>query len=420
MHRRLGAFAALQIAVLARPAAAQVDSARAAEHFAEAAALCQREAGRLWGISLCGPMVFADAATGTIAVSRPAPDAPRPRALGYANTAVEWGGERWAAFVWPAIPQDSTVRARMLLHELFHRVQPELGLYVASSPGTNDHLDTRQGRYWMQLEWRALDRALETGGTERRGAVADALGFRHARRQLESDAAENERISEINEGLAQYTGTAAAASPDAATASAIEQLRSAPQRETFVRTFAYPSGAAYGLLLDAYAPEWRRRITAGDDLGALLAEAADVERSDDPDAAALRYGGADLLAAEVALEAERERRIAKLRARFVTGPVLVLPRGRGASFVTTGVTPIPGAGTVLPSYRVQGEWGEIEASHVLVSTDGNALAVPGPFTRDGTRLAGEGWTVVLADTWDLEPGPRPGDYRVVRSQNAAE
>ena len=416
MHRCRFAPVALLAAVAASPLEAQVDSTRASEYFAEAEALCEREAGRLWGVSLCGPMVFADPGTGTIATSRPAPDAPRPRALGYANATFEWGGERWAAFVWPTVPQDSAVRARMLLHELFHRVQPELGLYVAASPGTNDHLDTRDGRYLMQLEWRALARALETGGVERSRAVADALTFRRVRRQTASGAAENERISEINEGLAQYTGTAAgAASPGAATVSAIEQLLSASERESFVRTFAYPSGAAYGLLLDACAPDWRRSITADDDLGALLEQATEVPRIADADSAALRYGGAELLAAETAREEARARRIAELRARFVDGPVLILPRGSGASFLTAGVTPLPGAGTVMPSYRVEGEWGTIVAREVLVSPDGNTLTVPGPFKRDGAQLTGDGWTVILAEGWAVETGARTGDFELARS-----
>ncbi|HVS14210.1 MAG TPA: hypothetical protein VMV46_09815 [Thermoanaerobaculia bacterium] len=50
-------------------------------------------------------MVFADPVTGTIAANGPVPDAPRPRALGFANAAVEWGGERWATFVWSMTPE---------------------------------------------------------------------------------------------------------------------------------------------------------------------------------------------------------------------------------------------------------------------------------------------------------------------------
>ena len=63
----------LFVVVAAAPAAAQVDQARAEQYFKEAKALCERDGGRLWGVSLCGPMVIADAATGTIATSQPGP-----------------------------------------------------------------------------------------------------------------------------------------------------------------------------------------------------------------------------------------------------------------------------------------------------------------------------------------------------------
>src|SRR6516165_396629 len=68
---------------LTQSAFAQVDQERAEQYFKEAATICAREGGRLWGISLCGPMVFADVATGTIATSQPPPDGPRPRTLGF-------------------------------------------------------------------------------------------------------------------------------------------------------------------------------------------------------------------------------------------------------------------------------------------------------------------------------------------------
>ena len=38
-------------------AVAQVDQQRAQEYFKEAQALCERDGGRLWGVSICAPMV---------------------------------------------------------------------------------------------------------------------------------------------------------------------------------------------------------------------------------------------------------------------------------------------------------------------------------------------------------------------------
>ena len=72
------------------PAAAQVDQQRADAYFKEAAAICQRDDGRLWGVSLCGPMVFADARTRTLATNQPRPTGEQPQTLGFANAPIEW------------------------------------------------------------------------------------------------------------------------------------------------------------------------------------------------------------------------------------------------------------------------------------------------------------------------------------------
>src|SRR5262245_20344301 len=205
--RGLMRSAVLCLCLLAAPSLArgQVDSALAQSYFHEAAALCERDGGKLWGVSLCGPMVFADAATKTIATSQPAPEAPHPKGLGFLNAPVTWGGTRWSAYVWALVRgRDERERGVLFIHELFHRIQSELKLMAGA--GETDHLDTLEGRYWMQLEWRALSRALTTSGETRAAAIRDALAFRRARRTEFPATGTNEAADEINEGLAEYTG----------------------------------------------------------------------------------------------------------------------------------------------------------------------------------------------------------------------
>jgi hypothetical protein len=398
------------------PAFGQVDQHRAAAYFAEARAMCERDGGRLWGVSLCGPMVFADAPSGAMATNQEPPAGERPRVLGFANTAVDWGGTRWASYIWAFVPADDEVRRKQLLmHELFHRVQPELGLLQGA--GSNDHLDTLEGRYWLRLEWRALARAISTPAS-RREAVRDALAFRAARRALFPGAAERERVEEMNEGLAQYTGTVLAASSGReAASSAAAQLGAAEAQATFVRTFAYASGVGYGVLLDAASPGWRRPPLATADLGSLLSAALAVGPSPSATAAAARYDGGQLRAAEEERDAQQRAKVAQLRQKFVEGPVLRFPRGRGgAVFETRGVTPI-GVGTVFSSYRVAGPWGAFETtSGVLVSTDGSTLVVAAPPGPHGRTLHGDGWSLTLADGWVVRAGPRAGDLQVVRER----
>src|SRR5262245_65406096 len=74
------------------PAAAQVDQQRAEGYFKEAATICQRDGGRLWGVSLCGPMVFADVRTRTLATNKPRPAGEWTRDLGFTIEPVGWAG----------------------------------------------------------------------------------------------------------------------------------------------------------------------------------------------------------------------------------------------------------------------------------------------------------------------------------------
>ena len=120
-----------------------------------------------------------------------------------AGTVTTWAGVRWIMLPWP-LPREQPERLRFLAHETWHRVHDQLGLPGANP--TNAHLDTRDGRTWLQLEWRALEAALQHAGGERRRATEDALTFRAYRRQLFPGAAAEERALEMNKGPAEYTG----------------------------------------------------------------------------------------------------------------------------------------------------------------------------------------------------------------------
>jgi len=402
----------------ALPAAAQVDQQRAQAYFKEVQALCDRDGGRLWGVSLCGPMVIGDLRTQTFATSQPAPEGARPLFVGLANAPVQWGGATWAAYVWDFVVNATpTRRNELFLHELFHGVQPQLGLSVPAL--TSEHLDGLDGRYWLRLEWRALERALQDSEAQRDRAVREALAFRQARHTLYPASVESERATEIMEGLASYTGTMVAAqSASEAIASALERLAAAEAQESFVRTFAYASGPAYGLLLDASSPGWRRRLRSTDDLATLVMRALDVQPATDATASAARYGGAEILGSEQRREQQRQERVAELSRRFVDGPVLLIPGGGSASSDSRGAVVIPGNGTVyFGAYRASGNWGTLDADKgVLVASNGDSRRVSAPVRRDDGTLSGDGWTFKAATGWVVREGARRGDYEVVRER----
>jgi hypothetical protein len=143
-----------------------------------------------------------------------------------------------------------------------------------------------------------------------------------------------------------------------------------------------------------------------------------VQPVGDAAAAAVRYGGAELRAAEEERERQRQARIAELRQQFIDGPVLVMP-GAGAGLSNSlGAVVIPDVGTIyFGAYRQTGEWGTLEAEKgVLVSSDGRTRRLPLPVRRDDITVGGEGWTVKAAPGWVVREGSRRGDYELVRQQ----
>jgi hypothetical protein len=241
---------------------------------------------------------------------------------------------------------------------------------------------------------------LESTGNDRAEAIADALAFRRERRRLFSNAADNERRDEIREGLASYTGIAAwANSPADARRAAASAL--AGGEWSFVGNFEASSGPAYGVLLDELMPEWRRQVRSTSDLGEMLATAADRPPTPDPVAAAARYDGATLRAAEEARDRAQQIRVAELLQRFVEGPVLTMPAGGSGTSDTRGSVGIPGVGTVLfNNFTLSAQWGRLSAdSGVLRSADGRTLSVPVTVPLEGSDLRGDGWSVTLNPGW---------------------
>jgi len=412
--------AVVMVTGLAPRLAAQVDQQLARQYFQEAQALCARDAGRLWGVSVCAPMVIYDRATQTIATSHPQPAGPLPQLLGFVNAPLKWGDTTWAAFVWDFFPgRPARRRQELLLHEMFHGVQGRLG--VAAPFAASEHLDALEGRYWLRLEWRALDRALQATGSARREAVRDALAFRQARRLHYPAGVEAERAQEITEGLAAYTATVLVADTPA---DAIESARdllvvTGDPAESYVRTFAYLSGPAYGVLLDAASPGWPRRVRSTDDLGSLLATALGVEPAPDAQAAAARYAAHEVRASEERRAQLQRERLAELRRRFVDGPVLHIQGGGSASSDSRGAVVLEGAGTVFfGSYRATVAAGRLEAEGgVLVSREGTSRWVPAPVLRADGNVVGDGWTFTVSPGWVVRPAARRGDYEIVRRES---
>ncbi|MGH9764494.1 MAG: hypothetical protein ACREDR_08400 [Blastocatellia bacterium] len=437
--RLLTAFCAVSLflstLVTVKPdAAAGIDPASAAAVFAEAKQCSDRDGGRLWGVAIYGPMMFVDPETREIVTNRPAPEGGLkesdgvyighlPETVGIANTATDWAGVRWSMIEWP-LPDNALMRERLLMHESFHRIQPEIGLRL-SNP-SNAHLDSEQGRVWLRLEWHALKKALTAGGEERKAAVRDALTFRAYRRQVFPKAATEERALEMNEGLAEYTGVRLAAdSNESAIEAAVKQIESKDNAPSFVRSFAYTSGPAYGLLLDESGAKWRKGLTSDADFGAMLQSAYELTLPTGIAASATKeaaqYDGDKVFAEERSRAEEHEKALEAYRTRLVNGPVLVLPVSEhmNYSFNPNNLIPIDENNIVYPTISVRDDWGflNVTGGALMVRTkEGEErFQVQAPSSQS-SPIRGDGWTLELAPGWQLSPGPRKTDFTVIKTQ----
>jgi hypothetical protein len=224
-------------------------------------------------------------------------------------------------------------------------------------------------------------------------------------------AGEHERALEANEGLAEYTGFAMRGTSDSESRIALaERLARLDREASFVRSFAYETGPAYGLLLDAAAPGWTRRFRPTDDLSVALGIASRVQIDESQaDAAAARYGGTQLRAAEQKRSKERAERTARYRALFVTGPVLEISlEGARYGFDPNTVFSLEGVGSYYPTLDVTGDWGRLSVK------DGAVIA--SDFSRVFVPANGKGWTLDLNPGWKIVPGTRTADQTVVRSE----
>lgn len=410
-------------------AAPPFDPGQAKVWFDEAHRQCSADHGRLWGESLCGPMMFVDPVTrriianqadaqGKLQAEKGVFTGRLPDDVSLANSTVAWAGVSWAQMLWP-MPADAGERRTLMAHESFHRIEPGVGL-APPPEGSNDHLDTLQGRYLMQLEWRALGQALAaTDEKGRREHSEDALLFRAARYQQFPHAAATERALERNEGLAEYTGvTVGALSPRERVQLARKDLAVREQTPSFVRSFAYATGPAYGWLLDRYLPDWRQQIRASDiGLSQLLATALRYHpitvSEHEVQARAAAYHGAALLASEQQREQRHQQQLARYKATLVDGPLLVLPlHDPNVMFNPSTLVSMGDAGTVYPTMKVISDWGTIEVRDAaLMSPDWKRLTVAAPADASAHAglVQGQGWTLKLKAGWQIASGPRKGD-----------
>lgn len=140
------------VIALGRVVAADIppETQLAIKALGEFSRVCTDDGILLWRKSLCGPLMLVEPSTRAAITNRPDPDGKFrkdgdvyvgtfPAQFTPSNTDIRWNGQAWSTVMLP-LPPDPFRRLRLLTHESFHRMQPELGLRASDQP--NAHLDT--------------------------------------------------------------------------------------------------------------------------------------------------------------------------------------------------------------------------------------------------------------------------------------
>jgi hypothetical protein len=298
-------------------------------------------------------------------------------------------------------------RLSNLIHESFHRIQPLIGfdsLYEIQSV----HLDTKEGRIFLKLELEALKKALISEKPE--SHLENALLFRQYRYQLFPDAKISENSLEINEGLAEYTGTLlSGGSKNELQKYMISRIDWFYKAPTFVRSFAYFTIPVYGYFMQQSNDKWNLKINKKSNLTDFILEFFDVKRTKLSIEGMMKIGKSYKIDSIIKFEQNREstrlEQIKKYRAQFLGNNILKIRlENMNIAFSPGNLVPLDSFGTVYPFLRITDNWGvlEVDSCGALVSSDYKYVTISYPEIITDTLIRGKGWKLKLYKNWKIE------------------
>lgn len=360
--------------------------------------LCNNDNGKLWGLNLYSPVLGIDSLRNVVSN---VPDAPQvfPEDMPVANSTTELDGKRWTIVLWP-IPGDERAQSILLIHEMFHYRQPELGLAPDRNPN-NAHLSNRDARTLLKLEWNALKKAVSSKGERKKAALVDALSFRTWRWHLYPGSVADECALEILEGLSEYTGRRIAFPSDKAYIRDLSYFDYLYELDNLTRSFAYLSGPLYGMVLDQSGYPWQKEMKADSDLGSVVMKSYGIELPEDLETAVetakVKYGFDEIDEVEQSFQTKKEERDEEIRRMFAPGNVIVLDSPNlSIQFPPNGMIQQEDGSMVIYDGEVYCDWGYVKGHPLKVTGDWRHVELPRLDTLSvrGDTVITSGWTLI--------------------------
>lgn len=385
----------------------------------------------LWNKDLYGPMILIDPKTRELFANEPDLEGILkgngttysgilPAAVNIANTAVNWGGKRWAMAMLP-LSENKENRINLLAHESFHSIQPSLGFTLNNAE--NNHLDQKKGRIYLRLELEALKQAIHSNSEkEMKQHLTSAFTFRKYRNTLYKGSETTENLLELNEGIAEFTGLIVSGrNKEQARSSLLNGIDGFMKNPTFVRSFAYYTTPVYGYLLYQKDPDWNKKIDAKTNLTSYFSKALDIRIQADLQKEVKKrsdhYNGQSIIKEETEREEQTKRLIAEYKLKFIQQPHFEIKFEKmNVSFDPRNIMPVEDLGTVYPNIRITDLWGILTIENgALMSPNWDKISISNPVKTENRKVSGDGWTLELKDGYTITKDEGSGNYKLSKN-----
>ncbi len=392
---------------------------KAKSYFKEIEEICKKDSGKLWGHYLYGPIMFVDRTSRTVIANEPDKNGllkeingvytgnyPKERIIN--NTGVNYGGALFALSALPNEEDAYRIKTRAI-HSLFHRFQQTTG--VDPVIFNTRHMDEKDARLWIKLEWKALRKAINSEGKEQELAIRDALIFRGSRRELYPMYAEDENKFETYEGLATFTYILFCTnSAEENRSRLLEYLDRIYAFPSYSRSYGFILGALYANLLHQKDFDFKTISTENTDLGHQVKGLYDIHLPelcrDIAGSLALNYDIDAIFREEEQRLEDIKERIHRQISVFTENPVVFLElESPYFDFEPEDIRSLDTLGILYNSMRVSDNWGKltVDKGGCLVSNNLNHLRITAKgLKEDKNHYYGEGWHLILNNGWVLD------------------
>lgn len=348
--------------------------------FKEVKRICDNDGGELWGENLFSKAILINIDNRFFVAndSLPIDNCARkgmyfigylPNIYPMANSTLKVGSKKYASIRYSDKNEfDTLLYIRTFIHEMFH-------VFMSSNnydnvTYNNPHMDTRDGRVYLQLELLALKKALISNGVNRKEAIKEALCFRNKRQSLFPNSKANENNFEIQEGLAQYTEYSLAIFSERERMSTLLNSIDRLIKETsYMRSFGYETGASYAFL-NNISNDWRKTVFIENDLSKITMNLYGVNDTE-VDTSNLsiyikNYDYKSILLKEDSIEGAKEIFKLNIIERFNNGVLLVADLEDNSFSIISNMIQLDSTSTYFPYIKLTGKFGYINSKNEAI------------------------------------------------------